>query len=630
MTTSKSGRVSASATITGSASGLETTTGIRDLAANLLTDAPLYPICAGGTSANEGIGNLNDRNSKTKYLCFNASNRLNATYIRNSAGFYTGNIGSKLVTGIQFTSGDSDRSRDPIIYSLFGCTSLNNGCSPIVVNGRTAIDVLRNDSSSTQSFLNTTPYNYYKVTFGALRTSWTDALQVAEVALIGTDANAGGLIPTFGAVTPVANGFTVQITNFNAAYTWRGSVNNNGGVSIGSDGLVTVTGLAGATTGTVAITTSRPKYESATASISGTSLNSALIPTFGAATPTADGFVVPISNYSSDYIWDANVITGSAAISGGVLTVTGQSAANQAVVTVTTTRNGYGTGRAQVVATALADGLTPNFGPSLGTTDGFTIQVRNYSNLYTWNISASAGQGAISSTGLITVTGLAAGASSTVTVSTSKSGSFTVISQAVGKAPIGTALTPRFTLSTSTSDGFTAQILNYDAAYTWSGTANTGSVTISETGLVTVTGAGIAVAPRTRSIVGEDIKLEVPISAATSSTDVTVVVDIPVDAAPSSTSFTGRAVATDAVDQGLRTIRLDGSSSGSTVTNVSAPIAITIPASAGIGVPVYSPDGTNWVELPLLAAASLPDGQEMGYYKYDDGTILILTRKIGG
>jgi titin len=432
-------------------------------------------------------------------------------------------------------------------------------------------------------------------------------------------------------------------------------VNNNGGVSIGADGLVTVTGLAGATSGTVAITSSRPKFESATASISGTSLNSAFIPTFGAATPTADGFVVTIANYSSDYTWSASVATGAATISGGVLTVTGQSAADQAVVTVITNRSGYATGRAQVVATALADGLTPNFGPSLGTPDGFTIQIRNYSNLYTWNLSASSGQVAINATGLITVTGLAAGASSTVTVSTSKTGSFTVITQASGKAPIASALTPRFTLSTSTGDGFTAQILNYDAAYTWSGAVNAGSVTISGTGLVTVTGvstgimatatistvragyvsgsntiAGTAVAPRTQSIVGEDIKLEVPISAATSSTDVTVVVDIPVDAAPSSTSFTGSAVATDTVDQGLRTIRLDGSSGGTTVTTVSAPIAITIPASAGIGVPVYSPDGANWVELPLLASASLPDGQEMGYYKYDDGTILILTRKIGG
>jgi hypothetical protein len=66
------------------------------------------------------------------------------------------------------------------------------------------------------------------------------------------------------------------------------------------------------------------------------------------------------------------------------------------------------------------------------------------------------------------------------------------------------------------------------------------------------------------------------------------------------------------------------------VTTVSTPIAITIPASAGIGIPVYSPDGLTWVELSLLSAPTLPDGQEMGYYRYEDGTVVILTRKIGG
>ena len=108
-----------------------------------------------------------------------------------------------------------------------------------------------------------------------------------------------------------------------------------------------------------------------------------------------------------------------------------------------------------------------------------------------------------------------------------------------------------------------------------------------------------------------------------------VTIDIPVDAAPGATTFTGSAVATDTVDQGLRTVKIGGVNGGADVTTVSTPIAITIPASAGIGVPVYSPDGINWIELPLLANPALPDGQEMGYYRFDDGTVLILTRKIG-
>jgi titin len=298
----------------------------------------------------------------------------------------------------------------------------------------------------------------------------------------------------------------------------------------------------------------------------------------------------------------------------------------------------------------------PTFGPSVATVDGFTIQVRNYSAAYTWSASSNVGTATMNGAGVITVTGLTPGAEATVNVSTSKSGSFTVIGQSTGKAQIGEGLTPRFALSISTADGFTAQILNYDGAYTWSGSAGAGqTVTISNSGLVTVTGAttgrvatatilaaragyvtgsqsisGTAVAPDVKTVGGQDIQLQVPVSATTSPTEVIVTIDIPVDAAPGSTTFTGSAVATDAVDQGLRAVRFGGTNASAEVTNVSAPIAVTIPASAGIGIPVYSPDGLIWLELPLLAGPVLPEGQEMGYFRYDDGTIVILTRKIGG
>jgi hypothetical protein len=61
---------------------------------------------------------------------------------------------------------------------------------------------------------------------------------------------------------------------------------------------------------------------------------------------------------------------------------------------------------------------------------------------------------------------------------------------------VGPAVTPTFGTVTATPVGFTAQISNYDPAYTWSGTATaSGTVTISGSGLVTVTG----VAPSTSS-----------------------------------------------------------------------------------------------------------------------------------
>jgi hypothetical protein len=61
--------------------------------------------------------------------------------------------------------------------------------------------------------------------------------------------------------------------------------------------------------------------------------------------------------------------------------------------------------------------------------------------------------------------------------------------------PLGAANTPTFGAPTSTPDGFTVQISNYDANFTYAGTATVGSVSISGTGLVTVTG----VSPNTSS-----------------------------------------------------------------------------------------------------------------------------------
>jgi hypothetical protein len=141
--------------------------------------------------------------------------------------------------------------------------------------------------------------------------------------------------------------------------------------------------------------------------------------------------------------------------------------------------------------------------------------------------------------------------------------------------------------------------------------------------------AATAVAVSNVDIVGQDVQLKVPVSSSSSTTSVEVIIDIPVDAAPTTTTFSGSAVATDAVDSGLRTIRLDATLGGNSITTVSNPIILTIPASAGVGVPVYSPDGLVWVELTLLAQAELPVGQEMGYYRFEDGTLLIFTRRIG-
>jgi hypothetical protein len=95
----------------------------------------------------------------------------------------------------------------------------------------------------------------------------------------------------------------------------------------------------------------------------------------------------------------------------------------------------------------------------------------------------------VSGTGLITVSGVAAGTSSTATITTTRTGYAGGTATVTQTSVVGAALTPTFGTQTASPGGFQVQITNYSASYTWAGTATaSGSVVVSDTGLVTVMG----------------------------------------------------------------------------------------------------------------------------------------------
>ena len=157
----------------------------------------------------------------------------------------------------------------------------------------------------------------------------------------------------------------------------------------------------------------------------------ALTPTFGSPSPLDGGFTVQVSNYNGAYSWSAASSAGSAGINGsGLVTVSGLASGQSATVTVTTTRSGYATGSAGVTGAAktadptLGAELIPLLAIPTSTTDGFTVQVTNYSDAYDWSVSVidNVGSASINGSGLVTVLGLSAGQSATVRVFTSRSG----------------------------------------------------------------------------------------------------------------------------------------------------------------------------------------------------------------
>ena len=96
-----------------------------------------------------------------------------------------------------------------------------------------------------------------------------------KVARLGLE---DALTPTLGSPTPTADGFTVQVTNFDSAFEWGGTATAGGSVTVSGTGLVTVTGVAPATLSTATITTTRTGYAAGTARVSATSSGAALTP----------------------------------------------------------------------------------------------------------------------------------------------------------------------------------------------------------------------------------------------------------------------------------------------------------------------------------------------------------------
>ena len=69
-------------------------------------------------------------------------------------------------------------------------------------------------------------------------------------------------------------------------------------------------------------------------------------------------------------------------------------------------------------------------------------------------------------------------------------------------SPTGAALTPSFASPSSTADGFIVQVSNHDSDYAWAVNTSAGSVSISGSGLITVTTSRIGYARGTANVSG--------------------------------------------------------------------------------------------------------------------------------
>jgi len=167
---------------------------------------------------------------------------------------------------------------------------------------------------------------------------------------VGESEKDSAFMPAVGATTPTATGFTAQISNYDAAYTWDGTATAAGTVVVSGTGLITVTSVAPGTSSTATVTATRTGYEKGSVEVTVTSLAAALTPSLGTPAVLAGGFTVSITNYDAAYTW-AGTATASGTVAigvGGFVSVTGVAAGQRSRLTITTTKSNTVGGTANV------------------------------------------------------------------------------------------------------------------------------------------------------------------------------------------------------------------------------------------------------------------------------------------
>jgi titin len=365
------------------------------------------------------------------------------------------------------------------------------GTISVAVSGgglNTTITKTFNDSFTPQNFTIT------PTTGGQVTLTTTSSPALTNPARIIYNSNFAGLTPTFSSPVRTLGGYTVNVTNFNNAFTYSFTTNAGTvtkGTANGSTLPLTVTKLANTASATVTVSTSRSGYMQATDSVTAAALPGApLNATFSSAVRTADGFTVNVTNYDKNYVFTPSITAGKVTagkVNGAIipLTVTGLTPGQGATVTMTTTRDTFSNGVTNIQSAALSTGLKPTLSTPVPTANGFTVNVTNYDPNFVFapafdptGGSAAFAVGAANGATLpLTITGLTPGQARTIVVTATRAGYTTPAGGRATAAALLAALVPTFDTPVKTATGFTVNVTNYANGYTYTVTTSAGTVT---------------------------------------------------------------------------------------------------------------------------------------------------------
>lgn len=233
--------------------------------------------------------------------------------------------------------------------------------------------------------------------------------------------------PTVGQVVRRVDGFDVQITNFDmqfdySVYGYPGTATLNE-----TTGILSVSGLEPEQEAFIDVSTRRQGYSTGYQTILGSALAApGLQPTFAASANVpgvAGSFTFQVTNLDPAFTYNVTSTSGSAALTGSTISVTGASAGS-VTVSVEVSRPGYETATGTLTHNVPGVPATPQF-PSAFATNATTAFVTwgSVDGASGYTVTASSGgPGCTATLNFCTITGLTSGASYTFSIVASNSG----------------------------------------------------------------------------------------------------------------------------------------------------------------------------------------------------------------
>ena len=297
---------------------------------------------------------------------------------------------------------------------------------------------------------------------------------------------AAGIAPAFSAPVPTETGFTSSINNWVSGTTYSVTASNGASAVLSGSGVITVTGLSNGAGSHLVVTAARFGQTTTSGALDGAALLTGIAPSFSGDAATTTGFSFTIANYAASASYTVSTTSGTVSRSDATVTVTGLSLGDSATVTVGVSQAGSTAASATHHAAAMVAGTAPTFSGLVATADGFHVEIANYDPALDYDFVTTGAIHASHSGSTITVTGVAPGASTTVSVTVTLPGVTAATASTLGTALLaGTA--PAVSPITQTVDGFAFTITNPDATAGYSVTSTAGTAVL-EAGVVTVTG----------------------------------------------------------------------------------------------------------------------------------------------